>query len=318
MPRRTRLAILISGRGSNMAALLYAAKAEDCPYEPVLVSGNKPDAPGLDLAEAEGVAVERLDGKATGFWETLHEKLEAHGAEMIALAGFMRIIPRDFLERWDGKIVNIHPSLLPRHKGIGVHEAVLDAGEKVTGASVHKVIPELDSGDILGQVEVAVMPGDTVETLADRVLIAEHQLYPKVLSDYLGRFSDPEWLTEQVATRALALPETMAKTSHGSPAWRVGSKSSGKFFAIMWIRHHGEDNVGLLVKCAGQDEMAGLIEADPALYFRPQYYGPSNWIGIRLDRPDTDWEHIESWLHRSWAECAPARVAKLHKAAAEF
>ncbi|RZV53508.1 MAG: phosphoribosylglycinamide formyltransferase, partial [Sphingomonadaceae bacterium] len=239
-------------------------------------------------------------------------------AEMIALAGFMRIIPRDFLQRWDGKIVNIHPSLLPRHKGIGAHEAVLEAGESVTGASVHRVIPELDSGDVLGQVEVAVMPGDTPETLADRVLIAEHQLYPKVLSDYLGRFSDPEWLTDQVSKRALALPETLAKTSHGAPAWRVGSKSSGKFFAIMWIRHHGEEHVGLLVKCAGQDEMAGLIEADPDLYFRPQYYGPSNWIGIRIDRPDTDWEHIESWLERSWTECAPARVAKLHKAAAEF
>lgn len=316
--RRTRLAILISGRGSNMAALIYASRAEDCPYEPVLVTGNKPDAPGLALAEAEGVAAAKLNGKAKDFWEKLDETLHAHKVEMIALAGFMRIIPDAFLSRWDGRIVNIHPSLLPKYKGVGTHQAALDAGDKVTGATVHLVIPELDSGEVLGQVEVAIMPGDSADSLAERVLIAEHQLYPRVLSDYLGRALDPDWISEEVGRRALALPETMFKTSHGAPAWRVGSKSSGKFFAIMWMRYHGEESVGLLVKCSGQEEMAQLIEADGDLYFRPQYYGPSNWIGIRLDRPDTDWDHVEEWLQRSWIECAPARLAKLHKLAAEF
>ncbi|MBW0144986.1 phosphoribosylglycinamide formyltransferase [Sphingomicrobium clamense] len=316
--RRTRLAILISGRGSNMAALIYASRAEDCPYEPALVTGNKPDAPGLALAHAEGVTTAKLDGKAKDFWTQLDETLRAHEVEMVALAGFMRIIPDDFLAKWEGRIVNIHPSLLPKYKGVGTHKAAIDAGDKVTGATVHLVIPELDSGEVLGQVEVAIVEGDTPETLADRVLIAEHQLYPRVLSDYLGRALDPDWITEEVGRRALALPETMFKTSHGAPAWRVGSKSTGKLFAIMWVRHHGEDHVGLLVKCSGQEEMAGLIEADPDLYFRPQYYGPSNWIGIRLDRPDTDWDHVEHWLQRSWIECAPARVAKLHKVAAEF
>lgn len=320
MPEKAKVAILISGRGSNMAALLYAAKSDDCPYEIVLVTGDRPDAAGFDVAEAEGVRVERLDGKALGkaFWETLQSTLEASGADTIALAGFMRIVPSDFVARWQGKMLNIHPSLLPKYKGLHTHQTAIDNGDTVTGATVHLVVPEVDSGTILGQVEVAILPGDDEASLAERVLIAEHQLYPRVLGDYLGRALDPEWITEEVGIRALALPETMFKTSHGAPAWRVGSKSSGKFFAIMWLRHHGEESVGLLVKCSGQEEMAQLIEADPDLYFRPQYYGPSNWIGMRLDRPGTDWDHVSEWLERSWAECAPPRVAKLHRAAAEF
>ncbi len=230
----------------------------------------------------------------------------------------MRIIPDDFLDRWGGRMVNIHPSLLPRHKGLNTHEACIAAGEEITGATVHLVTPELDSGDTLGQVEVAVLPGDTPATLAERVLIAEHQLYPRVLSQYLGRTRDFDWITNKVGELALSMPETRFQTSHGSPGWKVGSQSSGKFFAIMWNRHHGEEAVGVLVKCSGQDEMAQLIEAEPDLYFRPAYYGPSDWIGIKLDRPRVDWDHVTNWLQRSWLAVAPPRLTKLLRAAEEF
>ena len=320
MAERSRVAILISGRGSNMAALIYAARADDCPYQVALVTGDRADAPGLAVASAEGVKVEALDAKAAGseYWGRLQALLDKAKVDLFALAGFMRIIPDDFLAHWDGRIVNIHPSLLPKHKGLRPQQACLDAGEKVTGATVHLVTPDLDSGEILGQVEVAVLPDDTVETLSDRVLIAEHQLYPRVVSQFLGRTRDFDWIAQRVGQIALDLPETRFQTSHGSPGWKVGSQSSGKFFAIMWNRHHGEESVGLLVKCSGQDEMAQLIEAEPELYFRPAYYGPSDWIGIKLDRPRVDWDHIGDWLQRSWLANAPPRLTKLMRAADEF
>ena len=262
--------------------------------------------------------VERLTYDKLTFFQQLENLLSDHAIDIIALAGFMRILPADFVQRWAKRIVNIHPSLLPRHRGLGTHAAVLAAGETVTGCTVHLVTAELDDGPILGQVEVAVLPGDDASSLAERVLIAEHQLYPRILADFVTRERDPEWIRDKVGTLALALPETRFKTSHGAPAWRVGSESNGKFFAILWTRHHGEDSVGILVKSSGQDEMAALIEADPALYFRPPYYGPSDWIGIRLDRPGVDWSHIADWLAKSWRFCAPARLTKLLRAAAEF
>ena len=321
MAERSRVAVLISGRGSNMAALIYAARAADCPYEVALVSSDKPDAPGLELAEAEGIEVVRSPAAAkdkSGFFKGLHESLEARDIDLIALAGFMRILPDEFVARWAGRIVNIHPSLLPKHKGLNTHQACLAAGETVTGATVHLVTPELDSGEVLGQVEVAVLPGDSAETLAERVLIAEHQLYPRVLGQYLARTRNFDWITARVGELALALPETHFQTSHGSPGWKVGSKSGSKFFAIMWNRHHGAESVGVLVKCSGQDEMAELIEAEPGIYFRPAYYGPSDWIGITLDRPRVDWDHIGHWLQRSWQAVAPPRLTKLLRAADQF
>ncbi len=296
-----------------MAALVYASRADDCPYEPVLVTGNKPDAPGLYLAEAEGVATARLDGKSAAFWDDLDKALRDHEVEMIALAGFMRIIPDQFIARWTGQIVNIHPSLLPKYKGIGTHKAAIEAGDTVTGATVHLVIPELDSGEILGQVEVAIMHGDTPDTLADRVLIAEHQLYPQVLSRYLGRKSDPEWLLDKVRSLALALDESEEKLSHGTPGFRI---AKGKFFAYFSRDNYGE-GPALMVKACGEDEQAALIEQDDRLYFRPKYLGPSGWVGIRLGS-STDWRHIAEWLERSWLECAPPRLSRMHKAAAQF
>ena len=303
-----------------MAALIYAARADDCPYEIALVTGDRPDAPGLALAAAEGVTALPLEAKALGpaYWDRLHQELQQAAIEVIALAGFMRIIPAKFIANWAGKIVNIHPSLLPRHRGLDTHAAVLAAGEAVTGATVHLVTADVDAGAILGQVQVAVLPHDDADVLATRVLIAEHQLYPRVLAAFVAQERDPDWIRDKVGALALALPETRFKTSHGSPAWRVGSESSGKFFAIMWNRHHGEDSVGVLVKCGGQDEMAQLIDADPDLYFRPAYYGPSDWIGIRLDRAGVDWVHVAEWIERSWRVCAPARLTKLIRMADEF
>jgi phosphoribosylglycinamide formyltransferase-1 len=320
MAERTRVAILISGRGSNMAALIYAARADDCPYEVALVTGDRPDAPGLSLAAAEGVTITTLDAKALGtaYWDHLQQELERAAIEVVALAGFMRIIPPDFVARWAGRMINIHPSLLPSHRGLDTHAAVLAAGEKITGATVHQVTADVDSGAILGRVEVAVLPQDDAVMLATRVLIAEHQLYPRILANFVSRERDPDWIQEKIGGLALVLPETSFKTSHGSPAWRVGSESSGKLFAIMFNRHHGVDSVGVLVKSSGQDEMAQLIEAEPDIYFRPAYYGPSDWIGIRLDRSGVDWDHVAGWLARSWRACAPPRLSKLMRAADEF
>ena len=173
-----------------MAALLYAAKAEDCPFDVALVTGNKPRAPGFDLAEAEGVATERLDGKADDFWDRLSDALEAHAIDAVACAGFMRIIPDTFLADWQGRIVNIHPSLLPAYKGTDVHARVIAAGERTSGASVHHVTAELDGGTVIEQVAVAVLLDDTPETLAERVLAAEHQLYPRALTRWLRAIRD--------------------------------------------------------------------------------------------------------------------------------
>nr|WP_294846220.1 phosphoribosylglycinamide formyltransferase [uncultured Sphingomonas sp.] len=315
-----RVAVLISGRGSNMAALLYASQASDCPYDIVLVSGDKPDAPGFDLAEAESVSVVRLDSKSLGpgYWNALQSALEAADIDLIALAGFMRIIPADFVERWAGKMINIHPSLLPKYKGLHTQQQALDNGDTETGATVHLVTPELDSGEILGQVHVAIMPDDTATTLAGRLLIAEHQLYPQVLARYAARPFDAQWIEARVDALASQLPEVIRKTSHGSPGWGVGSEKTAKLFAIIADHHHGERAVGLLVKASGPDEMAGLIEAQPDIYYWPKYYGASGWLGIKLNRRGVDWDQVESWLMRSWTACAPARLTKLMRAADEF
>ncbi|MEO6361552.1 MAG: formyltransferase family protein, partial [Sphingomicrobium sp.] len=195
--------------------------------------------------------------------------------------------------------------------GLDTHRQAIANGDTVAGCSVHIVTAKVDDGPVLAQTEVAIMPGDTEENLAARVLIAEHQLYSSTLAAYVSRERDPAWIEQRVGELALALPETRFKTSHGSPGWRVGSESSGKFFAILWNRHHGEDSIGLLVKCSGQDELAQLTEDQPEIYFRPAYYGPSDWVGIRLDRADVDWDHVSGWLTRSWRTVAPKKLVQL-------
>ena len=320
MAERARVAILISGRGSNMAALIYAARAEDCPFEIALVSGDKPDAHGLALAEAEGAPILALDAKLLGatYWQSLQDALDNARIDTVALAGFMRIIPADFVARWAGRMVNIHPSLLPRHPGLASHEAVLAAGENATGATVHLVSEQVDSGAILGLVEVAVLLGDTPDALATRVLIAEHQLYPRILAEFVSRPLSASWIEQRIDDLASRLPEVGRKTSHGSPGWSVGSSKAPKLFAILADHHHGEEAVGLLVKASGPDEMTGLIEAHPDVYYWPKYYGAGGWLAIKLNRRDVDWEQVAEWLERSWRACAPPRLTKLLRAADEF
>lgn len=318
--RKAKLACLLSGNGTTMSSLLFASKLPDCPYEIVLVASNKPDARGLKIAEAEGIAtfVHHHKGLEREEHEAIMDKaLRDAGAEYIALCGYMRVLTESFVNRWEGRILNTHPSLLPKYKGLDTHRRALDAGDTHGGCSVHIVTPELDGGPVLGQVPVRILEDDTAESLGQRVLMAEYQLFPRMLADYVARPFRADWLLEQVSLRAMALPEVEARESHGAPGWRTGGKS-GKFFAYFSDRHHGEPHIALLVKTSGPDEMVSLIERDPEAYFRPAYYGASGWVGIVLNRPGIDWGHIASWLERSWRAVAPARLTKLLNAADEF
>ena len=318
---KARIAILISGSGTNMAAILYASRLPECPYEIVLVASNKPDAEGLKLADSEGIAtfghshvgMERAEHDAV-----MGKAVEAAGAEYIVLAGYMRILSEQFVSRWANKIINIHPSLLPKYKGLDTHQRALEAGDSHGGATVHLVTPELDSGTILEQVKVAIVPGDTPDTLAERVKLAEHQLYPRALAAYVGRSFDPDYLLNKVRELALELPETHERESHGSPGFRVGTEKSGKFFAHFNDQHHGSEHIAVLVKTGSMDELLELVENQPQSYFKPAYYGASGWIGVILNRPHVDWQHVGEWLERSWRSVAPARLTKLMDAADEF
>lgn len=318
---KARLAIMISGEGTNMAALLYASRDADCPYEIVLVASNKPDAAGLKLAKAEGVQIFAHPHKGLAREEhdaMMYDALTRAGADYVALAGYMRILSDGFVARWHSRMVNIHPSLLPKYKGLHTHQRAIDAGDSHGGCSVHLVTPELDDGPVLGQMAVAILPGDDAESLAERVKIAEHQLYPRTLAAYIGRERDPEWIEQRLNEMALALPNTHFRESHGAPGWRVGSEKSGKFFAYLSVNHHGENRAALLVKCSGPDEMAALIEQQPDIYHKPAYYGASGWVGYRLDRSGVDWDHVREWLERSWRSVAPKSLTKLMDAADAF
>lgn len=181
---RAKVAVLISGSGTNMAALLYASRQPDAPYEVVLVASNDPSAGGLKLAAAEGVATFALSHK--GMKRADHDAamdaaIRTSGADYVALAGYMRILTPDFVAGWAGRMVNIHPSLLPKYTGLHTHNRALEAGDSHGGCTVHLVTADLDEGPILGQTPVAIIPGDTADTLAGRVLIAEHQLYSRCL-----------------------------------------------------------------------------------------------------------------------------------------
>lgn len=182
---RKRVAILISGRGSNMAALIEAAKDKTYPAEIVLVISNRPDAGGLLVAQANRIATEVVDHTAgkdrPTFERALQAVLERNRIDIICLAGFMRLLTAGFVSRWQNRIINIHPALLPAFKGLDTHRRALEAGVKVHGATVHFVVPEMDSGPIVAQAAVSVRPGDTEEGLAARVLKVEHQIYPLAL-----------------------------------------------------------------------------------------------------------------------------------------
>jgi phosphoribosylglycinamide formyltransferase-1 len=181
-----RVAILISGRGSNMRALAQAANG----YDVVLVASNKPDAEGLEWASKNGIRTWALESKGIGkeeFDRRMSTVLDEHGVGTIALAGFMRILSSWFVNEWAGRIVNIHPSLLPKYRGLDTHARAIEAKDIISGCSVHIVTEELDAGDVLGRAEVPIEPGDTPGTLAQRVLAAEHDLYPRVLSEFVDR-----------------------------------------------------------------------------------------------------------------------------------
>ncbi len=322
---KAKVAVLISGSGSNMAALLYSAKAADCPYEIVLVASNNPDAAGLKLAAAEGIAtfayphngMERAAHDAI-----MHDAAITAGAEYIVLAGYMRILTDGFVAKWKDRMLNIHPSLLPKYKGLDTHARAISAGDKHGGCSVHLVTAELDDGPVLDQTRVAILPEDTAETLAVRVLFAEHQLYPRILAEYVSRENSTVWLLERLRSVALSLPETSERDSHGAPGWRVGSEKSGKFFAYFSDQHHGSDAIAVLVKTSGMDELLALCEDQPDIYHKPAYYGAAGWIGIRLNRNNVDWEHVALWLERSWRSVAPKSLGtgpiKLQNIADDF
>lgn len=186
MPEPVRIAVLISGRGSNMMSLVEHANG----YEVALVASDNPDAPGLAWARGQGIATFTQDLRTIGkaAWETqLAEQLDAADIRHIALAGYMRLLTPEFIDRFPDRILNIHPSLLPKYKGLDTHRQALDAGDAVHGCSVHIVTAELDDGTVLGQAEVPVLSGDTPEMLAARVIDAEHRLYPRILSEWLAR-----------------------------------------------------------------------------------------------------------------------------------
>lgn len=183
--RRVPVGVMISGRGSNMAALIEACASPDFPAEIVLVLSNRKEAKGLETAAAAGIATQTIDYRGKGsrqaFEDAASEALEAAGAEYVCLAGFMRLLSANFVDRWRDRLINIHPSLLPAFPGLNTHERALQAGVRITGCTVHFVRAEMDNGPIIAQASVAVSNRDTPAMLAARVLRLEHQIYPLAL-----------------------------------------------------------------------------------------------------------------------------------------
>ena len=188
LPKRKRLAVLISGRGSNMAALIEAAADPSYPAEIIAVVSNRPGAAGLQRAQNAGIQTFEIDQKGhadrAGFEAALHALLTDLDVELIALAGFMRLLSADFVTRWHDKIINIHPSLLPVFKGLDTHARALAAGVRIAGCTVHVVRADMDAGPIIAQAAVPVLATDDADALAARILQAEHQLYPHALALY--------------------------------------------------------------------------------------------------------------------------------------
>lgn len=184
---KKRVAILISGRGSNMVSLIEAATQDGYPAEVVVVGSNRPDAPGLEKASQAGLETFTLDHKTFGkdreaFDTALSTKLKQHKVDLVVLAGFMRLLTPGFTEEWAGRMINIHPALLPSFPGLNTHERALEAGVKLHGATVHFVTSDMDAGPIIMQGAVPVLDEDTPETLGARVLDVEHQIYPEALA----------------------------------------------------------------------------------------------------------------------------------------
>lgn len=214
---RKKLAVLISGRGSNLQSLIEAASTPDYPAEIALVVSNRADAPGLARARDAGIRTLTIGHTAFGkgaegkakFEEALGDALAASGADYICLAGFMRILSPHFISRFEGRILNIHPSLLPAFKGLNVHEAMIAAGVKIAGCTVHFVTADMDAGPIIGQAAVPVLADDTPETLAARILAEEHRLYPacvRLLCEGRARLKSGRVMLDPDAAGALRNP----------------------------------------------------------------------------------------------------------------
>lgn len=188
---RARVGVLISGRGSNMEALIEASRAEDCPYEVALVLSNKPTAAGLERARALGVEAYGIDQRdfldRESHERALDEALRAAGVQFVALAGYMRVLTPFLVDAWAGRMINIHPSLLPKYPGLDTHRRALEAGDAEAGCSVHIVTNDLDEGPVLGQARVPILPGDDEASLSERVLAEEHRLYPRCLASLVSR-----------------------------------------------------------------------------------------------------------------------------------
>ncbi|HEX8470487.1 MAG TPA: phosphoribosylglycinamide formyltransferase [Brevundimonas sp.] len=185
---RTRVAVMISGAGSNMAALIDAGQTPDSPYQVVLVVSNKPDAGGLHIAEAKGVRAVAVDHRDFPKDREAHERaidalLAEADVQIIALAGYMRVLTPYLVQRWEGRMINVHPSLLPLYPGLDTHARAIAAGDAEGGCTVHIVTDGVDEGPVLGQARVPILRGDTPDALAERVHVAEHQLYPRVLTE---------------------------------------------------------------------------------------------------------------------------------------
>ncbi len=176
-----KIAVLISGRGSNLEALLKYAENPSCKYKVVMVISNKPNALGLSLLNNSIVITDE---------ETLHKVLVNNQIDFVCLAGYMKVLSKDFIKKWENKILNIHPSLLPKYKGLNTYQRALDNGDKEAGCSVHLVTEIIDSGEILAQARVTIDENDTAETLAEKILKEEHNLYPVTLEKYLLKFEN--------------------------------------------------------------------------------------------------------------------------------
>jgi formyltetrahydrofolate-dependent phosphoribosylglycinamide formyltransferase len=184
---RIRVGVLISGRGSNMSALVAASQAPDCPYEVVLVLSNKPDAAGLEAARAAGIEARAIDQRdfpkdREGHERALDAALRAAGVQAVALAGYMRILTPVLIDAWAGRMINIHPSLLPKYPGLDTHKRAIAAGDLEAGCTVHLVTLGVDEGPILGQASVPILAGDDDASLSARILEQEHRLYPAMLA----------------------------------------------------------------------------------------------------------------------------------------
>lgn len=194
MTPRLRTAVLISGRGTNMLALADAAQSPDYPAEIMLVLSNKAAAGGLEAARKRGIEAVVLPHRdfadRAAFDSAMSAELKARGVELIVLAGFMRILTPGFIAAWEGRILNIHPSLLPKYQGLDTHARAIAAGDAEAGCSVHVVTEVLDDGPVIAQARLPILPGDTAETLAARVLLEEHRLYPRAVAQYAQRLLD--------------------------------------------------------------------------------------------------------------------------------